>query len=916
MCSSCWATLVADHPITAELFYDGVWNDHSSDVRQRDAISYKIGVTDIGQNVTPGEAGLTWDNRTGKMNPMNLTGPLIGKIGQNTPFRLGVDGSQRFQGEVAQWTPDRAIRGDAWVVAECGGLLRRLGRGVDPLRSPIHRAVTFDEPIGFWPLSDGQNATQAGSALSAGGVLTPSGTVVFAAVDGPAGDALKFPEFADPENAILIGQLEGAIPGTDAGAWTVEWWFAARGVAGSTPLAECVHVRFAGAAWDRMTCQIQGGTGGPVISVYFIDATGSVVDGPYASFVQPYDNGWHHVRVTGLQNSPTSATLAAYMDGVLGTTATFNIDIGYPVYGIVAPTAAQNSDVISLSVADLAVYGAVVGDHNDAGLGWAGELAGDRWTRLNLEQGIASSIVGSAADTQPMGVQGTTTLLEQYAEIERTELGRIYESRTALELVLRTGASLLNQDSVLSLSYAGQQITKPLRPVVGDEHKRNDVTAAAPNGSSGRYEQATGVNNVQEPGTAEGAIGRYTTRIDVNPYDQSTLASFASQRVLLGTFNGTWYGSVTVDLDAAPDMVTPVAAVTIGDKITLTDLPEDETNGAVEHLVLGISEEITNQKRRTVTFHLVPAAPYTMGILGPTDVQGWLDCGASSTREALTSSQTTVPVECGDECVWGHADGDYPITIGPEEMTVTAVASAAGDAFGRVVVNDWGTADVGGTYTCNGAGGVVAASDFQVTGSVATLSVPTTSAFRQGYLASLSLRDVDATVSFSSPVTATGGVLEAASITIRGVPTTSYYHYRVHLETDNTVTVNIYSPGGTTIATTKVPGLTYSAGLLCKMRAYAVGTFFAVKVWDAAATEPVDWQCSGTNSERLTGGFIGLRAGIAAGNTNAKPVVFTLDNLVLARPQVLTVTRSINGVVAAHASGLAVHVRDPFILAL
>lgn len=913
------------HTVVSELFYDGVWNYHTTDMRQTSALDISSGVSDISQEITPGAAKFSWDNPTGKMNPPNPKGALIGKIGQNTPIRISIDGSQRFYGEVAKWTPTRGVKGNAQVIATCAGILRRLGRGVDPLRSPIHRAVTFDNPIAFFPLSDGQNATQAGSALSSGGALAPTGTVKFAAVDGPAGDQQKFPELAGgADNSVIVGALQGSIPGADVGAWSVEWWFKAEGLPGGTPLCECVRIRFAGTSkFDTMTCQIQGDPVNPYVSVYFIDTTGSIVDGPYARFIQPYGTGWHHVRVTAVQNSPTSATIAGYIDGVLGATATFNTDIGYPVSALVGSVEApgafdMNFDVVSLSVADLAVYGAVVGNHNSAGLGWAGELAGDRFNRLNAEQGIASSVVGTVGETQPMGIQGVTTLLEQYAEIERTEQGRIYESRGALELVLRTGASMLNQASVLTLDYEGGQISPdpPLEPVVGDEHIRNDVTAASPSGSTGRYEQTSGPHNVQEPGTAEGAVGRYTTRIDVNPYDQSLLPSFAGRRVLLGTFNGTWYESVTVDLDAAPELTAAVAAVTIGDKITLVNLPEDETNGAVEHLVIGIAESMPTQRRRLVTFNLIPARPYTMGILGPTNVEGWLDCGASTTSAALTSTQTTIPVECSDECVWGHSDGDFPITIGPEDMTLKAVAAAAGDTFTRTVANDWGTADVGGTYTCDGAGGSILSSDFQVTGSVGTLSVPTTAAMRQAKLTSLSFVHVDATVSWSSPVTATGGVLEPASITVRGTGTTSYYHFRVHLNTDNTVQVVIYAPSGVVIASRTLGELTYSAGLLCKLRAYAVGSLFAAKVWKATDTEPTEWACWGFNSERLTGGFIGLRAGIGSGNTNAKPVVFTFDNLVLARPQVLTVERSLNGVVTAHAAGREVHVRDPFILAL
>lgn len=94
-----------------ELFYDGIWNDHTADVYHRDPISITRGRADEGSRVDPGKCTLTLNNRDGKFSPRNPLSPLYGKIGRNTPVR--VSETSLINRVVASDTFNRSVT-DSW----------------------------------------------------------------------------------------------------------------------------------------------------------------------------------------------------------------------------------------------------------------------------------------------------------------------------------------------------------------------------------------------------------------------------------------------------------------------------------------------------------------------------------------------------------------------------------------------------------------------------------------------------------------------------------------------------------------------------------------------------------------------------------------------------------------------------------
>lgn len=77
--------------ITADLFYDGVWNDITYGLSQTESIEITRGTSSEGNQPDPNEGSALLQNQTGNFSPKNPNSPLFNKIGRNTPIRFNVD---------------------------------------------------------------------------------------------------------------------------------------------------------------------------------------------------------------------------------------------------------------------------------------------------------------------------------------------------------------------------------------------------------------------------------------------------------------------------------------------------------------------------------------------------------------------------------------------------------------------------------------------------------------------------------------------------------------------------------------------------------------------------------------------------------------------------------------------------------
>ena len=117
-----------------EIWYDGQWNEITSDVRGTGAEDGEIEIDPRGQpnestNLSVTQATLSVNNRDGKYSPRNLVSPLYGKIGMNTPLRIITDISDTTNVE-----DDFSTNGtNGWPNADSGHPYTVLGTASDYL---------------------------------------------------------------------------------------------------------------------------------------------------------------------------------------------------------------------------------------------------------------------------------------------------------------------------------------------------------------------------------------------------------------------------------------------------------------------------------------------------------------------------------------------------------------------------------------------------------------------------------------------------------------------------------------------------------------------------------------------------------------------------------------------------------------
>lgn len=111
-----------------ELYYNGTWNDHTSDVRGLGSDDGEIEISPRGQpdessDITTTVTKLSVNNADGKYSPRNVSSTLYGLIGRNTPLRISADVSP-IQSVVDHFNVSSA---SGWPNAESGHVYTHVG---------------------------------------------------------------------------------------------------------------------------------------------------------------------------------------------------------------------------------------------------------------------------------------------------------------------------------------------------------------------------------------------------------------------------------------------------------------------------------------------------------------------------------------------------------------------------------------------------------------------------------------------------------------------------------------------------------------------------------------------------------------------------------------------------------------------
>lgn len=225
-------------------------------------------------------------------------------------------------------------------------------------------------------------------------------------------------------------------------------------------------------------------------------------------------------------------------------------------------------------------------------------------------------------------------------------------------------------------------------------------------------------------------------------------------------------------------------------------------------------------------------------------------------------------------------------------MTVPTTATIV-DTFHRTAASGWGTADSGDVWQLSGSGGTLLTTDWSVANPTGHQSVPAVVSYRLSYLPAILQADLDmsatGSVTFTSGVT--GGQLEMLGLCFRAQSQVSYYLARIEIAAGGSMTLRLIAPDAvTTVASVSgiVGGLTYTSGKSLSIRVRAIGPRIKIRVWDPAGAEPSTWDISVFDTSTLAAGYVLLRSGVGAGNTNTKPVVFNFTQFWVSPPVVLT----------------------------
>ena len=664
-----WCSAVARQDLTAALYYDAGsgadWQDVPVSARQ--VVAMTRGAAADGQDSPPGTAAATLDDQTREYSPLNVTSSLYGRTGRNTPLQLAVGGTVRSTTEVSDWDPEESADGRvAWTGMSAAGVLRRLGQGKTPLRTPNSRAVTAAGPAAHWPLDDGRDSDQAASGLAGGTAMTETGGVGFGAVPGPGGGGALVAEVV--KDSAYTGGLSAPVAVTSSTGWTVDVWFRATAAADDSNAvlaAWTVSGTYGAVDWTMYVAKIAGVHGvvvvadhDPLSSTSFNETGDGIVDGD-----------WHMVRMSVTQDDPDTITAQLYFDGAASDSFTDSpYTAGVPRWVYLGDDARPFSSFTLTATESAAVAEVVVwptpdpslsaADAYSAGRGWIGEAAGRRFLRLGVELGITTTVVGDPDDTQPMGIQPRDTPLRALADCVKTDVGLMFEPADSLGVVMRTGRDLANQTVALALDYT-QIKAGTLKPQLGSKGAYNDVTAKRATGGQARAVLETGRMSVLD---APDGMGRVERQVDVNPASDATLLALAQAYLHRGIADEPRWPAVVVELtSAAPALIAAVEAVDIGDLVTISGLPAHWTPDLARLIVVGIQESVPTHARR-VGLVCIPAQPFEVGLVGEddgsSDLRGQaVDTDRSTLASGINETATSLSV-ASTGTVWStNADG-------------------------------------------------------------------------------------------------------------------------------------------------------------------------------------------------------------------------------------------------------------------
>lgn len=560
----------------------------------------------------------------------------------------------RFVGEFGDWPAEWSGRGDVITVdGEAAGILERMNQGEKALASTLRRRIPSFDPIAYWPMEEGSDATTIYSPISG---VRPFKPVAFSmASDSTLPGSSPLPSLE--VNASFVAP----VPTAAAGPWQVELVYNLD----TMPVATTTlfEVRTTGTA-RRVRARVATNA----ITLDGLDADGSTIF-TQTNTAPSFNGTWNRLQIRA-EVSGGNVTYYIRWINIGGGSFEISSTIAAVPGNVVDVRSTFGTGLEGMRLGHLAVFaGTGILAFNNADHGFNGETAATRMIRLCQEEGVPFRSFGTASETMPMGPQRPGALLALLQECAEADGGIFGEDRDRAGLRYRPRTTLYNQDPGLTLVYGQPGLGRPLAPVDDTSSVRNDITVNRASGGSARAVLEEGRLSVQAP---PDGVGLYDEDVTLNLYDDDSTEPAAYWRLHLGTWDEARYPTVTVRLHRAPELIDAALGITEGDMIRITDLPDWVPPGPVDLLVQGYEERI-GLFTWEIDFVCVPAGPYSVAVLEALSL-AWVDTDGSELATAATTTQSTLEVLTTDGAVWNTAPSETPYDwlIGGEEVRVAA----------------------------------------------------------------------------------------------------------------------------------------------------------------------------------------------------------------------------------------------------
>ena len=624
------------------------WEDITRFVRYADGITTTAGGRDESSTVTPGRTTLTLDNRDGRFCRRNPTGPYYRLLSRNTPIWVQVDAGSGFRTRVQHFVNEWPTRwdksgNDCYVPIVCSGIMRRQGQGT-AAASAVRQTVEATDPVAWWPLEDGTDATLGSSGIPGGYPMRQRGALPAFGADGLG---------VGTASAVDLS-TGGGLGGQVAPATVTAWSFAllANFTSVGPPLSEFL-LKLNGGGWETV---LYTSLDSYTVAFYVGGVGVASLDGPVAD-----DGTTHDVAVT-LQQSGANVAISLVVDGVTQDSDTIVSQT------VSLPTAVQlnpfgDASAAGPQVGHIRIYDSVYsGDLSDAAAGYVGEDAKTRIARICAERSWPF-LAGGGNSSQRLGPQPFTTPFGVVHDAENTDRGVVYEAEFGLAYQARTERH--NAPVGLTLDFDDGQVADAPQPADDDQRTRNRFTAARSDGASATVEDSDSVT----------VDGEYDDSGTFNPYTDEQLANIAGWRVHQGTVDEDRWPALPINLARSPELIDAWTSLGFGARLNATSPPDQAAPDPIDAFIEGTAERMWPKMWRAGV-NTSPASAFDVFRVEGGGNRGRLAPAASTLAADATSGATTISVATPG-VLWVTGAVNFDINVAGERMTVTSISGAS-----------------------------------------------------------------------------------------------------------------------------------------------------------------------------------------------------------------------------------------------